>query len=164
MFWGWNKRCASEGRAVDFSGLCSCDLLCCKQGSTGQEKLQAKRRLTQQRMRSMPSAHLREKTAGREWNTVCTMWGCVVLWSGNNLVYFVNLNLIPQMVVIKNKNRLSRRMVMISAPKKGFDSDMSACEKTNEGNMMHTLKTSPEWRGKIGNKLCIKRAGKRWHC
>lgn len=54
----------------NFSVLCSRNILCWNQGSTGQEKLQAKRRPMQQHMRSMPSAHLQGKTVGErmeEW-------------------------------------------------------------------------------------------------
>lgn len=58
------------------SGLCSFSPLRCNRGRrTVRQKLQAKRRPSQQHMRSMPSAHLLGKTEGGKWMSEWLVWG-----------------------------------------------------------------------------------------
>lgn len=77
------------------SGLCSFRPLRCNWGRrTVRQKLQAKRRPSQQHMRSMPSAHLLGKTEGGKWMSEWLVWGrgrrreCPLEWRcGGNFFY-----------------------------------------------------------------------------
>lgn len=92
MFWGWKRRRVSEsgrrsGRA--FSRWCICCLHGWYHGRTGQKQLQAKRRPTQQHMRSMPWVHLWAGEVGNE--NVWMMRGGVSLEQEENVKFYIDL-------------------------------------------------------------------------
>lgn len=91
-FWGWKRRRVSEsgrrlGRA--FSRWCSCCLHGWYHGRTGQKKLQAKRRPTQQHMRlHAPSTPMQGGTGG--WKCVNDMRGGVSLDQEENVEFYID--------------------------------------------------------------------------